>query len=343
MSLPRIWRWMFAATALVAISVTAVMSQAPNEGEMRSKAQTDMKNGNFRDAYENFRALCLAEKTDPKAVSSDLQSGVQCLQNLNRVNEIDAFLESTIKSHEKNWRLLKMAGDIYLSIPKHGFEIAGKFERGNHRGGGKMVSALERDRLRALQLMQQALPLVKEDDQKKEVAEFYFSLSNQLLSNRGYSEAWRLQYLSDLKELPDYEEGYPQYRNYQGAPVDEKGNPVFYGIGKSWEESKTDGERWRWALVQVFENDPARLNDVRMHLAQFAVQQYAPTTMQQFNYGRRFFGLPVTDDDTQKNESGTYALDTLKETETIAKLATGIKRFDLPDDYNYLKIWQQVA
>ena len=31
------------------------------------------------------------------------------------------------------------------------------------------------------------------------------------------------------------------------------------------------------------------------------------------------------------------------EDETIARLATGIKRFKLPDEFNYIKIYQQVA
>ena len=42
-------------------------------------------------------------------------------------------------------------------------------------------------------------------------------------------------------------------------------------------------------------------------------------------------------------ESGTYALHTLSNDETIAKLATGIKRFELPDDYNFIKIWEDIV
>ncbi len=53
------------------------------------------------------------------------------------------------------------------------------------------------------------------------------------------------------------------------------------------------------------------------------------------------FGRMETDD-TKQDESGTYALHTLGENETIARLATGIKRFDLPDEFNYIKIFQQI-
>ncbi|MEA1951526.1 MAG: MG2 domain-containing protein, partial [Planctomycetota bacterium] len=48
-------------------------------------------------------------------------------------------------------------------------------------------------------------------------------------------------------------------------------------------------------------------------------------------------------DDSKKDESGTYALHTLSEDETIARLATGVKRFKLPDEFNYIKIYKEVA
>ena len=38
-----------------------------------------------------------------------------------------------------------------------------------------------------------------------------------------------------------------------------------------------------------------------------------------------------------------YALDTLTDDETIARLATGIKRFKLPDEFNPIKIYQAIA
>src|SRR5262249_16927385 len=37
------------------------------------------------------------------------------------------------------------------------------------------------------------------------------------------------------------------------------------------------------------------------------------------------------------------ALHTLKDGETIARLANGIKRFSLPDEFNWIKIWERVA
>ena len=82
-------------------------------------------------------------------------------------------------------------------------------------------------------------------------------------------------------ELPDYDEGYFYYREYNGAPVDAEGKPVYHTLPASWEAAKTDGERWRWALAQAVENSPNRLNAVRFQLAQFFEQQFGVQTMAQ--------------------------------------------------------------
>ena len=82
--------------------------------------------------------------------------------------------------------------------------------------------------------------------------------------------------------------------------------------------------------------NPQRLNSVRMQFAEFLLNQFGVQTMAQWGWR---FGRMETDD-TKADESGTYALHTLKENETIARLASGIKRFTLPDEFNYIKIFQ---
>jgi len=323
----------------LAVCAATVFSDPPSIPEKRQKLEKEYRDGNFRDAYQGLRELVLDPNNDPKLVGNDLGKAVQCLRRLGRVNEIDELLESTIAVHKDNWRLLYAASNQYTSIDHYGFMIAGKFERGPHRGGGKMVNSLERDRVRALQLRVRAFPLTETEDNKSEVASFYLTLTDQLLYHRGYHESWRLQYLTNLDELPDYEDGYPYFRNFTGAPVDEQGNPVFHQTVKKWEDAKTDGERWQWALDQAVEHSPRLLNNVRNRRAQFYQQQFGVQTMQY--YGRFFRGYQQ--DDGKKDESGTYELHTLGESETIARLATGIKRFELPDEFNFIKIHQQIA
>jgi hypothetical protein len=88
-----------------------------------------------------------------------------------------------------------------------------------------------------------------------------------LLSNRGYDEAWRLQYLTDLKELPDYEPGWHWDGGAKGAPVDADGNPVLHKVPKSWDAATTDGETWLRECEPPFWGRPGRPRpDLPAHL-----------------------------------------------------------------------------
>ncbi|MCE5278647.1 MAG: alpha-2-macroglobulin, partial [Planctomycetaceae bacterium] len=327
--------------AVAALSLaTLEAQQAQTPSGLRSRAQKLQRDGNYKDAYELFSRLAKKESDDPAQTPSDLHNAVACLANLNRYDQADAFVEDVIKARAGQWRTLQAAGQIYLNtLPHYGYIIAGKFERGHHRGGGQYTYSYERDRVRALQLMQQAMEQIKAGDDKGEVASFYWNLAQMLLGNRGWQESWRLQYLTDLKELPDYGEGADR-EPPQGAPVDENGVPVYYTVPESWAKAANDGQRWRWALAEVARNNPAMISQVDYHFAQFLQAQFGVQTLQEYRW---FFGRFDSDDTSKKNESGTWALHTLGEDETIAKLATGIKRFNLPKEFNYIRIFHRLA
>jgi len=320
--------------------LAAALVDAPASKSPRTALQKMYNDGNYKDAYEGLRKLALDPNADSRQVGSDLTLAAQCLQNLDRMAEVDAFREAVIKIHSANWRLLLAAAESYLNIEHHGYIVAGKFERGQKRGGGRIVNAADRDRVRALQLIVQALPLVAKEENHAEAADFYLAFSRILMSNRGYADAWRLQYLTDLAQLPDYDEGWNYGRQTTGAPVDADGNPIYYTTPKTYADAANDGQRWRWALTQAVEMSPERTNQVRWLLADFLNNQFGVQTLAEYSY---WFARQADNDDTKKDESSTYALHTLGEDETIARLATGIKRFKLPDEFNYIKIYQQIA
>jgi len=330
---------LFWALALLGVASGDIVGEPAGNQARRDQFHKAFRDGNYKDAYEGFRKLALDPGDDPLKVGEDLEMATQCLQRLNRVDEIDEFREAVIALHGKNWRLLWAAARNYMSVDHQGFMIAGEFHRGPHRGGGEVVNAIERDRIRALQLMQQAMPMAREDDDHPAVANFLLELAGMLLNNRGHGEAWRLQYLSDLDVLPDYDPGWRYYGGTSGAPVDEDGNPVFHHVPKSFDEAQTDGQRWRWCLEQAIEFDPNRRAEVRTQFAGFLWNQFGVQTMA--HYGWRFGRMQT--DDTKEDESGTYALHTLGENETIAQLASGVKRFELPDEFNFIKVYQEIA
>ncbi len=311
-----------------------------------SEATKKMTAGNFKEAFEEYRKLGLDPNSSASELPETLNHAIQCLQNLGRINEVDDFREKVIETHKANWRLLQAAAQSYLTIEHNGVIIAGKFQRGPHRGGdGRHVHASERDRVRALQLLTQAMPLALKDDNQIDAAQFHSVFAQLLQFGSGHSEPWKLQVLTDLATLPDYEDGYWQWgwrgqqQSAHGAPVDADGNPVFYSVPKSYAEAKSDGERWRWMLAQTIELNPARKNEVLLTFAAFLQSQFGVETMAHFGWWSRFA------DDSQdkgKAKTGSFAVHTLGEDETIANLATGVKRFKLPDEFNPFRIWQTI-
>src|SRR5438045_8214560 len=154
--------------ALACFAVLHLLTAADKPAQQPASRDAAVKAaaaGNYNDAYEALRKIALDPKADALKVGDDLNLGIDCLRNLGRVEEIDDFREGVIKAHEKNWRLLQTAA---LSFTRHGdhygYIVAGKFYRGHKRGGtGRFVSAMQRDRVRALQLMNQALGLQKDE------------------------------------------------------------------------------------------------------------------------------------------------------------------------------------
>ena len=189
------------------LAVTALFAQEAPFKEQRQKAQKLFSDGNCKDAYDILSKLALDPKDDPGEVGQDLGTALQALRSLNRTSESDAFRDKVIEAHSRNWRLLFAAAETFLNGDHWGFVIAGEFQRGQHRGGGRYVSSEERDRVCALRLLEKAMAAAKGETDAAALSSFYLRFADMLLGSRGYSESWRLQYLTDLSELPDYGEG----------------------------------------------------------------------------------------------------------------------------------------
>ena len=303
------------------------------------KAEKLSREGNWKDAYQLYYSIALNSDTPDEISSKALQNGVNALRNLNRIKESDEFIEKTVENHKDDWHTLYDAAQIYMNIEHYGFMIAGEFERGSHRGGGRVMNSTKRDRVKALRLYEKALTLAEKSATPNELYQLCTLFAGAVMYNRGYSDSWRLQYLTDLNTLPDYEEGGGYYYyggGRKGAPVDENGVPVFYSLPDDFKNASNDGERWRYLLNKAATAMPERRNDIKMQFANFLRSQFSVQTMA---YGslRSAGGL------FDKDESGPYAVSSLSDSETIAKLATGIKRFTLPDEFNYIKIFREIA
>ncbi len=322
----------------IAVCFLLIAAKPLDTDSLRARAQKLANDGNVKESYELYRKLLLERKVEGSQAGIDLYNATYQLQRLHRQDELDALWEDAVEANPQNWRLLQAVAQAYNRSAHYGYIISGKYKRGHHRGGNaKVVNSYERDRVRALQLMAMALPMVEQDKDQYGKRAFYQQFAMMLLGNRYYNEAWRLQYKTDLATLPDYEEGwghrYGYRRSNSRAPVDVDGNPVFYEVPKSFEAASSDGERWRYMLMMQTELG----HDQSAVYADFLQRQFGVQTLRA--YGRWFYR--DQDEDDVDRESSITQLHKLDDNETVAQLATGIKRFKLPDEHNFIKIYQK--
>ena len=307
-----------------------------------------VQDGNFKEAYEGYRRRLLDGISRAGEVQTDLDQATTCLLQLGREAELDPLWDELVERRPSDWRVLWAVGRGTFRANHQGFLIAGEFQRGSHRGGGEYVNSLLRDRVRALQLFQLAIEHapehagVVEDAAAALLGDLYLDLAEVLLARDHGYESWRMQALTDLSELPDYEAGYRTFGGFDSyggpsggfAPVDADGQPVFHHLSETDASAKSDGERWRFALHRAAElaeqHRPAALwRRAEFHQSQFGVATLA--------------GFPWLDPKSQQDPSaGPYALESLGDGETIARLADGIRRFDLPAEFNHIHLYGQL-
>ncbi|MGE3639942.1 MAG: alpha-2-macroglobulin [Pirellulales bacterium] len=333
--------------ASLAAAVVGITAFAAEEAALQNRDTllATFRAGNFREAYDGLSKLLVSPQVDQATISEDLNTALDCLRRLNRMAEVDTLLEGVAAAHADSWQAQAAVAGAYGSIEHYGFMIGGEFRRGQHRGGGRVVHATARDRVRALQLFRRAVELAEKLPDKSPAAPVLRGLAQSLAYYGDTNQYWRLQSLTGLESLGDYEEGWgPNFSGLQGAPVDEDGKPVFYDVPDSWDAAKNDGERWRWTLATMVDWNAALRAEELVTRAAFLQSQFDVATIagQPIPMFRNFREDGTTGEDSDAVKP-TWALDTLGEDETIARLATGIERFKLPDDQNFIKLYQRVV
>ncbi|MDO4586271.1 MAG: MG2 domain-containing protein [Planctomycetia bacterium] len=318
----------------------------------------------FREVLDVLQPWTLEKKNDPNLTSS-LIEGIRlaesCFRTLGRTNEIDAYFEQLAAVYSDDWRVLSAVAELINNLNHNGAMIDNVFQRGVRPS---RVSAAKRDRVRAIQLMMKAFELVEieyaknksvenatTNSMENDICSFYHSFA---LCFETYP-SWKMQILTDYSTLPDYEDynrndsydmlggmgriggGQGRYNNFPLAPVDEKGNPIFYFAPERLELAKNDGERWRYLYERACSVCPSN-SQLFLELANFAQRNFGIQTLQNYDYfSRNDQTLNENDDATD----GVWSLHTLQDDETIARLANGIKRFKLPKEYSPLALYRE--
>ncbi|MFM7162120.1 MAG: hypothetical protein ACKO3P_17340, partial [Planctomycetaceae bacterium] len=350
--------WWISAVCLCGwgLSSLSLYGQPPVTADSRQKARDNLQRGNFKDAYQAFRGLITDPETPPADLQADLQGAIQAANQLGTLQELDGLLELAAQRHEGQWRALAAIAEAWGQIPHFGFMVAGEFQRGQHRGGGDFRTCEQRDRGRALQLFDRARELSAEDPDRAAVGRMLLTYAQALASGASGPAAWKLQQLTDFSTLPDYEAGggfrgrwMPQASAPAGAPVTAEGQPVYHRLPANWGAAVSDGERWRWLLTEAGRLSPATQTEGELTWALFLQSQFGVQTLTGggFPVQPAFVGQPEAPEEdrpaAQPFTTGPFALSSLTDQETLARLANGVRRFELPDEFNYVGLLKKLA
>ncbi len=289
---------------------------------LRQEFDQLIERGLWRDAVTFYKEK-LSPVSDAES-GADLTKTVGALGRLNEWAGFDGLVESSVASHAQNPQLLQAAADVYRSAPATGRIIGGNFERGWAGRGGIMLSTEYRDRVRRLQMILESLKHSKEEPVQR-------GGWSRLADALGGDEAWKLQLLTPLEKLPDWEERGPA-GGTEGAPWSGDG-PVLYGIPASWEAAKNDGERWRFALARLAESGPEMATQATLQLARFSQSQFGVDTLNGYAWWR---------DRDPESEKGVLALETLADDEVLAKTSDGVRRFKLAADWHFIALYRSI-
>ncbi len=244
----------------------------------------------------------------------------QALARLYTYHEYDDMLKYVSEKFPQNLYLLTHLRSCRPN--ESGRIINNQFRRGSSRGNaGRLVFTHERDRAQILQLMAAGLPAIEKSENKPLKLRFYRNLTDTLI--RQGSDVWKMQHLTDLSQLPDYTKA-GSFFSASRTPVQPDGTPVYYSVPSSWDAAKNDGERLRWAFAQREKTGGAgELASLGHWLAdQFDFK----------NVDQRLRGEYLSRD------AYLEYLYALKDNETVAELADGVRKITLPEDQNYIKI-----
>jgi alpha-2-macroglobulin len=348
------------AVASALLTLTGVFTlawalESPDATEALKQGNQLLRDGNIAEAAQMYRVVVRDEQAESQQVVEALRNLQQCRNRLGQmaIDQIDDDLAAAVTHHSEDFRVLSILARQLLDTVHMGTVVDGEFTRGynyGNRGGvavtGTQVNVLEQDRLQALKWLRQAIDLAEQQAASEaEYDQLRLTLTDGLLLARQGQQAWKLQALTDLSADPDYTD-LASTTNYVAryASVDADGQPVLYPMPTDWAAAMNDGERLRWALAPNQESQDSRQRFL-CKWAEFLQAQFSVSTLQQDQW---LFRAKVSTPDSaaaggDEQATGVFAIHTLSEDETIARLANGVKRFALPPEYNFIRIYESVA
>ncbi len=331
---PALWGGLF-FSALAALSLAAA-----TDGDPAQRADRLFTEGNYREALDAYRELLSQPVGADEDLGPQLSRAAECLGRLNLVHQLDELIETLAANAKQSWKTQQALAEVTLRAEHRGYLIDGEYRRGTRRRDrGTAANTIARDRVRALRFYRDAYETLVSSGTDADTSGFFQAWAAVFAYEHwSHGPMWRMQRLTDLGDLPDVAEGWDNNRTEpKGAPVDEQGEPVLFSEPESWDSAANDGERWRWVLAEGARRNPVKADGFVLNRARFLRSQFGVETIDRFRgpWGRQ-------PNDENRLES-LRKLASLEDSETIARLATGVRRFELPEEHNHVLLLRGVV
>ncbi|MBO5761359.1 MAG: hypothetical protein J6S53_07445 [Lentisphaeria bacterium] len=243
---------------------------------------------------------------------------------LGKYKEQSSLLDFVMQHFPENLSVLENMSPGF----SYGYILDGKIVRGYPRGvRAEGVHLQEYDRIRILQHLYKAK---KKFDNTPPVTKgkYYSLLAKYLKKDRG--ETWKYRNLTSLTIFPSYDK-ISSY-SFSPPPVNKAGEPLLYKIPVSFENAVNDGERLRycWEIMQHAPVNSSIYKEGKLFFADFLYKE---------------FDFSFLDEELKREycnyEENMEKLRSLKENESICRLASGVKKITLPEEYNYIRLFRE--
>ncbi|MGE9268409.1 MAG: MG2 domain-containing protein, partial [Verrucomicrobiales bacterium] len=295
----------------------------------RARAAKLEREGNWKEALE-LRESLLAEVVD-EGSGKDLEAWTRAAGRLGKWERFDGLVQRVLERQGENRAFLLSAARVYEGAPGHGVILDGEFLRGQRMArGAQWHSVAEQNRVFAMRFARLAWERSETAGERVEALEVLARVLQRGRTGRGQS--WLLADLTDLSAWPDWTEEV-SLGTGDGAAVDEEGKPREFALPENWEAAASDGERWRWLRAEIRRLDAAAGARADWEWWSFCEGQYGVGTLAGFSWWRRMESEAM---------EGVLQVESLREDESVARLAEGVTRFHLPESYQYLKGFREL-
>lgn len=342
-----------AATAEVKSQDTAVRGLAALRAEAEAELDKEYSRNHHEVVLSLYREIVKHPENSGQKLIQDLINAGDGL-NDGEDGYWEQFIELcevAVKSHPNDWRVrLAVTGDEDYGWDEHYI----RWESAGHKVGDQIYRGYDdesewsfdaRDRVRHLQMLLEAVEIVSRDSfaTAREKGDIYNSLANTLYYFPSSTPA-SLSVLTDINRLPDpsmKDESW--YESEQSVPIklDEKGQPVGFRLPNSWNEAKSDRERWHWALEQAAQADPERRSQLELqwiaHVDEMVgISDSFPERSDIVNPGRS------ASSNKPAKRFSKADIRALPDSDTFIQTANGPKRVTLDDEINPFVLLQRI-